>query len=392
MRRVAFTLIGGGKGTGGYNYLLNLVRVLCLHESKRVTSVLLVGTDVPDDVLEPFRAERHAEIVQTPAMNESRKSAALASAIVFGADSKMRNLLAELRIDVVFESAQFFGWRIGLPTIAWIPDFQHRRLPHMFTRFGYWKREIGFRAEIAAHRTFMLSSEDARRDCEDFYPSTAGRTRAIPFAVPPSDPDLLPEARAVADGYGLPSRFFFMPNQLSKHKNHLLVLDALALLRSRNADVVIVSSGKQADERHPDHFSSVLAKVESLGLQQQFRMLGLIPYAHLLALMQASDALLNPSLFEGWSTPVEEARGLGVPLLLSDLDVHREQAADDATYFDRHSAEALANALEQFQPPGTDERAARAAKGRASASERVRRFAAEFALLVTDCAAGRAAQ
>ena len=236
----------------------------------------------------------------------------------------------------------------------------------------------------------MLSSEDARRDCETFYPSTAGPTRAIPFAVPPSDPDLLLEARAVADGYGLPSRFFFMPNQISKHKNHLLVLDALALLRSRDIDVVIVSSGKQADERHPDHFASVQSKVASLGLQRQFRMLGLIPYQHLLALMHASDALLNPSLFEGWSTPVEEARGLGVPLLLSDLDVHREQAAEDATYFDRYSAQALASTLERFQPLSPGERAVRIARGRASAAERVRHFAAEFALLVTDCTAGRA--
>jgi len=392
VKRVAFTLIGGGKGTGGYNYLLNLVRVLCSYEAKRITPVLFVGTDVADDVIEPFQAERGAEIVRTPAMNKSRGTAALSSAIVFGADAAMKKLLVDLRIDVLFESAQFFGWRIGVPTIAWIPDFQHRRLPHMFTRFGYWKREIGFRAEIAAQRTFMLSSEDARRDCEHFYPSTIGRTRAIPFAVPPADPTLLLEARIVAAGYGLPSRFFFMPNQLSKHKNHLLVLDALALLKSRDIDVVIVSSGKQADERHPDYFSAVLRKVESLGLQQQFRMLGLIPYAHLVALMHGSDALLNPSLFEGWSTPVEEARGLGVPLLLSDLDVHREQAGPDATYFDRFSAEALATALERFQPLDPDERGVRMARGRASAVERVRRFAAEFALLVMDCAGARLAR
>ena len=123
MRRVAFTLIGGGKGTGGYNYLLNLVRVLCMHESKRVTPVLLVGTDVPDDAIEPFRAARHAEIVRTPAMNESRKSAALGSAIVFGADSALKKLLEELRIDVLFESAQFFGGESECQQLHGSPTF-----------------------------------------------------------------------------------------------------------------------------------------------------------------------------------------------------------------------------------------------------------------------------
>ena len=48
--------------------------------------------------------------------------------------------------------------------------------------------------------------------------------------------------------------------------------------------------------------------------------------------MCASVALLNPSHFEGWSTTVEEARALGVPMLLSDLDVHLEQAQGIARF------------------------------------------------------------
>ena len=30
-------------------------------------------------------------------------------------------------IDLVFENARFFGWRLPFPAIAWFPDFQHRR-------------------------------------------------------------------------------------------------------------------------------------------------------------------------------------------------------------------------------------------------------------------------
>ncbi len=42
--------------------------------------------------------------------------------------------------------------------------------------------------------------------------------------------------------------------------------------------------------------------------------------------MLCSTALINPSQFEGWSTTVEEAKSLGVKMLLSDLEVHKEQA------------------------------------------------------------------
>lgn len=36
---------------------------------------------------------------------------------------------------------------------------------------------------------------------------------------------------------------------------------------------------------------------------------------------------VNPSFYEGWSTTVEEAKSIGVPLLLSDIPVHREHGA-----------------------------------------------------------------
>ena len=122
----------------------------------------------------------------------------------------------------------------------------------------------------------------------------------------------------------------------------------------------------------------------------QLRLLGMIPYADLTALMQASVALLNPSLFEGWSTPVEEARALGVPLVLSDLAVHREQAGNDAMYFERHSAAALADALQGFQPIPDADRAQMTADTRGAAASRVLRFAADFADLVVASATAHA--
>ena len=384
MIRVGFSLIGGGHGTGGYNYLLNLVRLLCEYEANRVRPVLLFGEDIAEADVAPFRMIGGAELALAPVMNRAHKSALLARALLTGRDAAFQRLLEEQRIDLVFESAQFFGWRIGRPAIAWIPDFQHRRLRHMFTWRGYWRRELGFQALMASERTIMLSSEDARRDCEHFYPASRGRTRAIHFAVPPLEPPTLAVARAVADSYGLPRDFFFMPNQLSKHKNHLLVLDALSELSARGRQVVVVSSGKQEDERHPDYFPSVMSRRQALKQEEHFRLLGMIPYPHVRALMRTATALLNPSLFEGWSTPVEEARALGVPLVLSDLDVHREQAADSAHYFDRHSATSLAQALAAVSPISDDERERRLAVARVEAQARVETFARAFATLVCD--------
>jgi glycosyltransferase involved in cell wall biosynthesis len=238
----------------------------------------------------------------------------------------------------------------------------------------------------------MLSSEDARHACETYYPSTRGRTRTIHFAVPPGPRIPYSEARAVADSYGLPRQFFFLPNQFWQHKNHGLVLDALTLLRQRSRELVVAASGKQADPRAPEYFAAFRGRLEQADLQDNFRLLGMIPYPHLAPLMRASTALLNPSLFEGWSTTVEEARSMGTPMLLSDLPVHREQTGEDAFYFDRHSAQSLADALDAFIPLEEAQRELCVEAAREAAIQRVERFARNFVELATFCRCGSARQ
>jgi glycosyltransferase involved in cell wall biosynthesis len=105
--------------------------------------------------------------------------------------------------------------------------------------------------------------------------------------------------------------------------------------------------------------------------------------------MRASSALLNPSLFEGWSTTVEEARALGVPLILSDLSVHREQAGNDACFFDRSSAASLAEALATFKPLLAEERDRRSKEVSFEAECKVRLFAQQFIAVAKHCLAGR---
>ena len=61
-------------------------------------------------------------------------------------------------------------------------------------------------------------------------------------------------------------------------------------------------------------------------------------------------AIVNPSRFEGWSTAVEEAKAIGVPMILSDLAVHREQAGDVARLFNPDNAAQLADYIEGTPP------------------------------------------
>ena len=389
--RVAFPLIGGNDWTGGRNYLLNLIRALATHCPGVLTPVLFFGDDVAAEETTPFARLSGVELVNSSALDRERRLRSLTLSLVFGTDGPINQLFEENRIDVVFEAAQFFGARLGLPAIAWLPDFQHRHLPRLFSPFARFKRELGFRAQIAADRTVMLSSDDACKDCERFYPATKGRTHAVHFAVPPPAAMSADAARSIADGYGLPKDFFYLPNQFWLHKNHLLVAEALSLLRNQGRPAVVAASGNTRDPRDPHYYGRLCERVRSLGVKEDFRLLGLIPYEHLGALMRASGALLNPSLFEGWSTTVEEARALGMPMILSDLPVHREQAGDRASYFARSSATSLAETLAAFRPLPSEERDRRSKEAVADVECRVRVFAEQFVAVARHCHEGGSA-
>ncbi len=348
MKRVAFTLIDSASWMGGYNYLLNLFRALRQYQSGRITPVLFCSDDVAEAELSPFLVIEGLEVIRSAAFNRKQKSIRLLRAFVLGLDDASLELFWEHRIDVVFEIATYYGWRFPIPTIAWMPDFQHRQLRQQFGFLAYWRRELGFRAQIASGRVPMVSSADARKDCETFYPSAIGRTSVVRFAAPIPAHLIEQYPERVVQEYRLPETFFYLPNQFWRHKNHLVVIEAIGELKRRRFDIVIAASGQSHDPRHPQYFSQLMERIDALGLQANFLMLGLIPRLDVISLMRTCRALINPSYFEGWSSTVEEARSLEVPMLLSNIAVHREQMGEGAVYFDPDDAIELANTIQQF--------------------------------------------
>jgi glycosyltransferase involved in cell wall biosynthesis len=136
-----------------------------------------------------------------------------------------------------------------------------------------------------------------------------------------------------------------LPNQFWRHKNHAVVIDALAAAGRRGTPVHVVLTGKGEDYRAPGYYDELMQRVSRLGLDASFRHLGVVAFSDLMGLMRDAVAMINPSLFEGWSTTVEEARSLGKLAILSDIDVHREQAPPGAQYFAARDSEALATSL-----------------------------------------------
>jgi hypothetical protein len=372
--RVAFTHISRRLWAGGYNYQSNLFAALDKYCKGEIAPVLFAGQQDDAEEVAALAAVPGVEVVRSPAFD--RRGAGLLNAIALGSDRPAVAAFQAAGIDVVFESARFFGWRLPLPAIAWFPDFQHRRLPHLFSRTAFWRRDLGFRAQIASRRSILLSSNSAMRDLRAFYPDIANDTAVVQFASEPPAGALAADPSEVLAYHGLPAKYFYFPGHLWRHKNHGLVIDALALLKERGLDVVVVASGGVEDPREPGYFAGINERIGRHGLEASFRHVGMIPLAHVYALLRSAVALINPSRFEGWSTTVEEAKSFGVPMILSDLEVHLEQTKGLARYFAVDDAPSLADHLAATWNEGG---AAVARDLLPNVEERVRAFAETFA-------------
>lgn len=241
----------------------------------------------------------------------------------------------------------------GMPFIFWIPDFQFLHLPEIASeKHGEWFRN-NIRKGSENATVVMLSSLDGLKDFRSFLPEHTGKAHVVPFAKKVAPEFLDIDIKPLLKKYNLPGRFFYLPNQFWKHKNHQLVLEAMAILKTEGKCPFVVFSGYTSDFRHPGHFETLLKFVSENNLRDHVAFLGVIPFQDVIGLIRLSVAVINPSLFEGWSTTVEEVKSIGKKMLLSDLEVHKEQDPENAVFFPRKDARALAQKMEEvFQ--GTD--------------------------------------
>jgi glycosyltransferase involved in cell wall biosynthesis len=344
---IAFPLLGGSGWPGGRIYLKNTLTLIRDRLASGIRAALVMSRAQHEAFGAEFAPLAEAGIIMDDAAASAGHGASRWRALAYGRDAHLETMLIKAGVDVAFEHAVFYGARFRLPVVAWMPDFQHRHMPEMFARAEWWRRDIGFRVQAMTGRTILLSSYSAKSDFERFYSSKPGRAHVVRFATPFDIAAAVSRAVDVARSYGLPPRFFFLPNQFWRHKNHKTVIGALAALkREGRLDALppVVLTGSPSDPRHPGHFDALMAEVAAAGVQSHFHYLGLIPHDDVLALNAAAGLLINPSFFEGWSTPIEEAKALATPLILSDIPIHREQAPS-ARFFDPVDAAALAALL-----------------------------------------------
>jgi hypothetical protein len=85
-----------------------------------------------------------------------------------------------------------------------------------------------------------------------------------------------------------------------------------------------------------------------MGLEEAVRFPGAVSDEVYIGLLQGCRALIFPSLYEGFGSPVLEALALGKPVLCSQATSLPEVAGDAAIYFDPRKPAEIVRAIEQI--------------------------------------------
>jgi glycosyltransferase involved in cell wall biosynthesis len=287
----------------------------------------------------------------------------------------LRRILAREQPDVLFSSANFAMLRCPCPQVLLVRIpiyFSQEYLQHILPQKG-----LAFRSEIALRRwlvcrsvaaadCLMTPTEAMLADLRRFARASAARAVVNPYGVPRSR--VLPTQDAGHRGSGK-LRLLWV-SHYADHKNLGTLLRAVAELRHAGEDsfeLLLTLDPRASNGQHtpmPPSERELLRNLEGV-----VRAVGVHSYDATWAFYGKADLFVFPSLAESFGHPLVEAMASGVPVLASDIAVHREICGDAAAYFPVMDAAALAAELRKLMADG-ERRDELAARGR----QRVQQF------------------
>lgn len=229
--------------------------------------------------------------------------------------------------------------------IFWIPDLQEKYLPNFFSDEDLKYRDDCYTKMVNLNYPIVFSSQSALNDFNTFYPNSKNNKEVLQFAV--FHPNLgVKNINEIKKKYNIVGDYFFSPNQFWQHKNQIAIIEAAKILKEKGIVVKIIFTGKEHDYRNPDYTINLKQKVADYKLESEILFLGFIDRIDQLILMKNAQAVIQPSLFEGWSTVVEDAKALNQTLIVSNIVVHKEQLEGKGYYFSPNNYNELAQQIE----------------------------------------------
>ena len=226
------------------------------------------------------------------------------------------------------------------------PSTQLPKSPSWYQRFGreYLKYVVPIVAKRAAAITTISSS--SRNDITQYIDVPSDSVNVIWLAANEScsiTPDSS-QLNAMRTSFQLNDPFVLALGALDPRKNTETILRSFAKFKQQHPCVIKLAL-VGLPSRGIEKFRRV---ADDLGIGNDVVFAGFVTEDDLVALYNAAELLLYPSLYEGFGLPVLEAMICGTPVITSPCGSIPEIAGDAALMVDPHDEDALANALKML--------------------------------------------
>jgi glycosyltransferase involved in cell wall biosynthesis len=201
------------------------------------------------------------------------------------------------------------------------------------------------------HASKVIAVSDVtRRDLIELYGVAEDRVAVVPHGVDhelfrPPPPD---EVEKVRRRFGIEGPYLLSLGGIEPRKNLPRVVEAFSRLPSDlHATLVLVGGSAEWNPEGQDLLRSALAAVAE-GIRRRVILTGYVGEREKVALLGGAEALLYPSLYEGFGLPVLEAMACGTPVLTSNVSALPEVAGEAAWLVDPTDVEAIAHGTERL--------------------------------------------
>lgn len=230
------------------------------------------------------------------------------------------------------------------PFVVTVYDLSFVRYPERLTAARHWYLRLLTRRSCQRARRVIAISRSTAADLTALFGVPAER---IDIAVPGVGEAFRPLPRDEVEAFrakqGLPARFFLFLGTLEPRKNLPLLLRAYAALppSDRKAVHLVLAGGRGW---MTDEIERTLAQHD---LAATVHLPGYVPADDLPLWYNAAEALVYPSVYEGFGLPVVEAMACGTPVLVADSSSLPEAAGNVGRCIPPHDEAAWTDALAQ---------------------------------------------
>ena len=347
MKKLLIDATGSEGWVGGLYYKKNVLYSILQNENITKNTSIIVITEKNIDIFDCF--SQNVKIIKMKPKYRRVKIFVL---------SLINKVDFYFPYSASYDNGEWAFKKIGVRLINWIPDFQHKHYPLFFSLDEINNRDAHYTKQAEDNSDLILSSNDCKKDFARYYNNEKSNVFVVPF-VSYIEPNIRNISsinefnilkRFKLDG----SKYACIMNQFWQHKNHKVILNAMKLYFKKDpeSNFKFVFTGKLEDYRCPQYINELKTFFEEDVIKQHSVLLGFIDRDEQIVIMKNAEFIIQPSLFEGWGTVVEDAKVLDKTILLSDIPVHREQMNEKCILFDPHNPEELAELIQQESHKG----------------------------------------